>query len=104
MTPQTAKLKAAFQDGIDAARDSGRGFSSRLRWPAGKQRDFFETAYFAEEKKMEAEYQAWIKTPEYKEQVRKQNEMYASLANGLKALNRNDYTSARKHLNTIIGL
>ena len=87
------KLTAAFEDGKDAARDMNRGFSSRLRHK-GMARDFFETAFFKEEKIIAAEEKAYYASPEYAAHKAKTKAFVSDLASALSASAKGDAKAA----------
>jgi len=119
MTPKYAKsLEDAFAAGIKAARTPRKGLSCRFDHKEGKPRDFFVNAFFAEEKKMKAEAEAYKLTPEYAAKLKADTEHWEGLGRALTSLCKGDickrshepkaaefhYKAAQRQLNEMIGM
>lgn len=99
-----AKLTAAFEAGKAAARGTIPGdLSARLKFQ-GKARDFFESGFFTEQKKVEAELRAWYESDEYKAQCEEDAQLWSLLNRALESLDLGDLRAATAYMNKSLGL
>lgn len=103
MAVSNEKLTGAFNAGKAAAR-AGKSVSSGLIVKKGKLRDFWEHGFSSESKIIEQEEIAYRKTPEYREEVQRDAQKWATFNAAMAAIKTGNYEIARVILNKELGM